>query len=76
MFVCVNTLLWVNYFLYFVQCVAVLSQPVYPYSALSMEAATYSDTPVLAYQTTRRHDTESQNMNTDCNQNPQRYTIF
>jgi hypothetical protein len=51
-----------------VQCVVILSQTVYPYSALRMQAASYSDTSVLTYQTTRWHNAEAQNMNIECSQ--------
>jgi hypothetical protein len=74
--VCVNTLLGVNNFSYFVVCVVILSQPVYPYSALRMEASSYSEKSVLTYQTTRCHNAESQSINTDCSQNPQCCTIL
>jgi hypothetical protein len=66
-FVCVNALLLMNYFC-FALGICTLSQPFYPYSALRMEAATYSDTNILTYQTTRCHNAKAQNVNTDCGQ--------
>ena len=52
----------------FTHCVVILSHYVYPYSALRMEASSCSDPSVLTYQTTRCHNAEAQNMNTDCSQ--------
>jgi hypothetical protein len=51
-------------------------KPVYPYSALWIEAASYCDTSTMTYQTTRCHKTEFQNVNTHCIQSPQSYTIW
>ena len=58
------------------QEVFLFSRRVYPLSALRMEAVSYCDPSAMAYQNTRCHNAEAQNINIDCSQNHQSYTIL
>jgi len=51
-------------------------KPVYPYSVLWMEDATYCDLPAMTYQTTRCRKASNQNIIFACSQNPQSFTIL
>jgi len=75
MFVCVLALIWGNYICTLCSVLR-LSYFFYFYSALRMEASSYSVLSVLTYETTGCHKAQTENMIIDCSQNPQYYTIL